>query len=174
MTESLVRDHHTEPFPGDTVDSPAAEAARRRLREAVAALWPQAPACASDPDGWYAGGADAHRSSAQRVAAAIAACGPCPIRTRCAEAGKHERWGVWAGDDRGAPRREHRQVTEPGRPRHPGTRQRPYRVRRGRPLPVPCAHCGAGAAEPCMVKAGTPAERNHAVRQRSAATEAAA
>lgn len=55
-----------------------------------------APLCASHPDAdmWF-------RDDNASIAAAKAICARCPIRDRCAEAGRDEAWGVWGGLDAG-------------------------------------------------------------------------
>jgi hypothetical protein len=120
MTAPLVRDDagrftpdhgplpYTTPAPRDGFHlryDPAAEAARRRLAEALAALRPAVPPCTLNPDGWY----PSDRHTAGGVAKAIAACGRCPLRLPCAAVGAFETWGVWGGVDRDQTRRAHRE-----------------------------------------------------------------
>jgi hypothetical protein len=164
MTAPLVRDHHADHFPGDN-DDPRAEAARRALRDALAAFLPATPACTDDPDAWFGDGAD-HRGSARRIADAIAACGPCPIRPECGEAGRYERWGVWGAVPRGV-------GTHPERQRHQDVPARRRPLGRLSP-PVVCPSCRSAPGEVCTTAAGTLAHSSHRERSRLAARKAAA
>ena len=81
---------------------PVVEAARRELREALAWFLPATPACADDPDGWYASSDrwSQTQTSARRLAHAVASCAVCPIRPECGAVGEHERHGIWGGINR--------------------------------------------------------------------------
>jgi hypothetical protein len=48
------------------------------------------PECADNPDRWFS-------DSPADITAAKAICQRCPGRNPCAEAGRDEPWGVWAG-----------------------------------------------------------------------------
>jgi hypothetical protein len=48
------------------------------------------PECAGNPELFFA-------DDEASITAAKAICARCPIRNRCAEAGRDEPWGVWAG-----------------------------------------------------------------------------
>ena len=52
--------------------------------------------CAAAPDDWFS-------TSPAVQARAVAICGMCPVRARCAELGRDEQHGVWAGEVKGAP-----------------------------------------------------------------------
>ena len=71
--------------------TPAAARAHRRLAAALAALDLPLP-CRTYGD-------PLSDDVALRLEAA-AACPSCPVMARCAEAGEHEQFGVWAGIDR--------------------------------------------------------------------------
>lgn len=55
----------------------------------------RAPACAADPETWFASGARA----ADQIAEAVAACQRCPVRLQCRAyaVAADEREGVWGG-----------------------------------------------------------------------------
>jgi hypothetical protein len=99
---------YTAPPPRDGYrlrHDPAEESARRRLREALAALQPATPPCTTEPDRWY----PSDRYSPAAVVKAIAACGRCPVRRPCGVVGESEVWGVWGGIDRDRNRIGHRE-----------------------------------------------------------------
>jgi hypothetical protein len=48
------------------------------------------PECADNPDRWFSDAPD-------EIEEAKAICDRCPIRNRCAEAGRDEPWGTWGG-----------------------------------------------------------------------------
>ena len=86
-----------------TIDKEARRDARRRLSAAVRAAHDAGtpPKCANAPERWFA--ADLR----DRQLAALD-CHGCPLSIPCADAGQHENWGVWGGQNRERPTKEER------------------------------------------------------------------
>lgn len=68
--------------------------------------WHQQAACrGSNPDAFYP-----EQGQWTVAAAAKAICATCPVARPCAEAGAHEVYGIWGGENYGPKRRRNRRV----------------------------------------------------------------